>query len=256
MDVVTYALLLGKIKEMQQGGVSEEKIKEIIDRELAIHSTDVNAHKDIRDDVKKCLKAVEDLNYVKIAFSSASINKATNEIGSTVTDVTANWKLNKTPKTLKIQFGSESQETLGNAVTTKSYTGKSVKANTNIVITATDDRNATATKSLTIAFQPKVYWGVADNKSSYSSADILGLSNSALATSRQRTINVNATSGKHIIYAIPSTFGTPVFNVGGFDGGFTKVGTVSHTNASGYTQNYDVWKSVNAGLGNVNVLIK
>lgn len=256
MDVVTYALLLGKIKDMQQGGVPIEKIKEIVTNEIGVHNVDVTSHKDIRDDLKKCLKAVEDLTYVKIAFSSASINKATNEIGSTVTDVTANWKLNKTPKTLKIQFGSEPQETLGNTVTTKSYTGKSVKTNTNIVITATDDRNATATKSLTIAFQPKVYWGVSDNKSNYSSADILGLSNSALATSRQRTISVNATAGKHIIYAIPSNFGTPVFNVGGFDGGFVKVGTVSHTNASGHTQNYDVWKSVNAGLGSVNVLVK
>lgn len=212
--------------------------------------------KEVETTTNELKRRLDDLSYVKIAFSSASINKATNEIGSTVTDVTANWKLNKTPKTLKIQFGSESQETLENTVTTKSYTGKSVKANTNIVITATDDRNATATKSLTIAFQPKVYWGVADNKPSYSSADILGLSNSALATSRQRTLSVNATAGKHIIYAIPSNFGTPVFNVGGFDGGFVKVGTVSHTNASGHTQNYDVWKSVNAGLGSVSVLVK
>lgn len=256
MDIVTYAALLKKIKQSTDGEVLEKKIKEVTDRELAIHSTDINAHKDMRDDVKKCLKAIEDLTYVKIAFSSASINKATNEIGSTVTDVTATWKLNKTPKTLKIQFGSEPQETLGNTVTTKSYTGKSVKTNTNIVLTATDDRNATVIRQLAIAFQPKAYWGIADNKPSYSSADILSLSNSALTTSRQRTISVNATVGKHIIYAIPSTFGTPVFNVGGFDGGFTKVGTVSHTNASGYTQNYDVWKSVNAGLGNVSVLIK
>ena len=256
MDIVTYAALLKKIKQSTDGEVLEKKIKEVADRELAIHSTDINSHKDIRDDVKKCLKAIEDLTYVKIAFSSASINKATNEIGSTVTDVTATWKLNKTPKTLKIQFGSEPQETLGNAVTTKSYTGKSVKTNTNIVLTATDDRDATVTRQLTIAFQPKAYWGIADNKPSYSSADILSLSNSVLTTSRQRTINVNATAGKHIIYAIPSSFGTPVFNVGGFDGGFTKVGTISHTNASGYTQNYDVWKSVNAGLGNVSVLIK
>lgn len=201
-------------------------------------------------------RRLDDLSYVKIAFSSASINKSTNEIGSTVTDVTATWKLNKTPETLKIQFGSEPQETLENTAITKSYTEKSVKTNTNIVLTATDDRNATITKQLTIAFQPKVYWGIADNKPNYSSADILSLSNSALATSRQRTITVNATAGKHIIYTMPSTFGTPIFNVGGFDGGFTKIGTVNHTNASGYTQNYDVWKSVNAGLGNVNVLIK
>lgn len=208
---------------------------------------------DFTDEYKKML---EDLSYVKISFSSVSIDKASNEIGSTVTSVNANWKLNKTPKTLKIQFGADPQETLENNVTTKSYTGKSIKTNTNIVLTATDERDFATTKQLTISFQPKAYWGVVNNKSSYTSEDILALSNSVLTSSRQRTLNVNVTSGKHAIYAIPSSFGTPVFNVGGFDGGFIKVGTINHTNASGHAQNYDVWKSVNAGLGNISVLVK
>src|SRR5699024_10268551 len=98
---------------------------------------------------------------------------------------------------------------------------------------------------VTIQFQPKVYWGVS-TKTSLESADILGLASSALAGSRGRTFSVNAGDGEYIYYAIPSSFGTPTFNVGGFDGGFVKVGTISHQNASGYTQNYDVWKSVNA----------
>lgn len=201
-------------------------------------------------------KKIDDLSYVKIAFVSASINKATNEIGSTVTDVDVNWKLNKTPKTLKAQFGSEAQETLTNSETSKSYSGKTVKSNTNIILTASDERNTVVTKQLTIAFLPKAYWGLVDNKETYTTEDILALSNSVLTGSRQRTLSMNATSGKHILYAIPSSFGTPTFNVGGFDGGFVKVGTVSHRNASGHTQNYDVWKSVNAGLGSVNVLVK
>lgn len=230
-----------------------DKIKEEIGKCVKSEPGKVLSSNDFTDEYKK---RIDDLSYVKIAFSSASLDKASNEIGSIVTAVNVNWKLNKTPKLLKIQFGSEAQETLVNTVTSKSYTGKAVKTNTNIVLSATDERNSVVTKQLTIAFQPMVYWGIADNKSNYSSADILGLSNSVLASSRQRTLNVNATAGKHIIYVIPSSFGTPVFNVGGFDGGFIKVGTVSHTNASGHTQNYDVWKSVNAGLGNVSVLVK
>lgn len=230
-----------------------DKIKEEIGKCVKSEPGKVLSSNDFTDEYKK---RIDDLSYVKIAFSSASLDKASNEIGSTVTAVNVNWKLNKTPKTLKIKFGSEQEETLANTVTSKAYTDKTIKTNTNIVLTAIDERNATATKQVTIAFQPKVYWGVADNKDSYSSSDILGLSNSVLASSRQRTLNVNATAGKHIIYVIPSSFGTPVFNVGGFDGGFIKVGTVSHTNASGHTQNYDVWKSVNAGLGNVSVLVK
>ena len=58
------------------------------------------------------------------------------------------------------------------------------------------------------------------------------------------------------MYAIPSSFGTPTFNVGGFDGGFKKLETLSFTNASGHTQNYDIWVSVNAGLGSTAVTVK
>ena len=102
---------------------------------------------------------------------------------------------------------------------------------------------------------PKRVRGVSD-KASLESDDILALASSALAGSRGRTFSVNAAAGEYIYYVIPSSFGTPTFNVGGFDGGFIKVGTVSHQNASGYTQDYDVWKSVNAGLGQTSVTVK
>ncbi len=207
---------------------------------------------DFTDEYKQM---IDDLAYVKIAITAGSATNSSNEIGATVTETTVNFTLNKEPKTLKIKFGSEAEETLATSARSKTYTGKSVKENTNIVITATDERNATATRTVTISFQPKVYWGIADNKASYTSADILALE-SALASNRNRTFSVNAGAGKHIIYAIPQYFGTPTFNVGGFDGGFIKVGTIEHTNASGYKQNYDVWKSVNAGLGQTSVTVK
>lgn len=208
---------------------------------------------DFTDEYKKI---VDDLNYKKIAINSMNATNASNEIGATVTGTDVTWTLNKTPKTLKIKFGDEAEETLGNDVRSKSYTGKTIKANTNIVLTATDERDASTSKTVTISFQSKTYWGIADNKGSYTSADILALEGSALASGRGRTFTVNATAGKHILYAIPTSFGTPTFNVGGFDGGFIKVGTIEHTNASGHKQNYDVWKSVNAGLGSTTVVIK
>lgn len=207
---------------------------------------------DFSDEYKKI---VDDLNYKKISVDSMSATNSSNEIGATVTATTVNWTLNKTPKTQKIKFGSEQEETIGNDIRSKAYTGKTVTANTTITLTATDERDASVSKSVTISFQPKVYWGVS-NKTSLATADILALANSALASSRGRTFSVNAGAGEYIYYAIPSSFGTPTFNVGGFDGGFVKVGTVSHKNASGYTQNYDVWKSVNAALGQTSVTVK
>lgn len=200
-------------------------------------------------------KLIDDLAYTAIAFASASATNATNEIGSTVTETVIIWSFNKEPKTQTIKFGSEVAEVLDKSIRSKTYSGKTITSNTSIVITATDERNAQASRTLNITFQPKAYWGVAQNKEIYDSADILALSGSALTSTRTRNINVNAGEGEHIIYAIPSSFGTPTFKINGFEGGFVKVGTINFTNASGYSQNYDVYKSVNPNLGSTQVVV-
>ena len=200
-------------------------------------------------------KLIDDLAYTAIAFVSASATNATNEIGSTVTGTAIIWSFNKEPKAQTIKFGSEVAEVLDKSIRSKTYSGKTITSNTNIVITATDERNAQASRTLNITFQPRAYWGVAQNKEIYDSADILALSESALTSTRTRNINVNAGEGEHIIYAIPSSFGTPTFKINGFEGGFVKVGTINFTNASGYSQNYDVYKSVNPNLGSTQVVV-
>lgn len=198
---------------------------------------------------------IDDLAYTAIAFASASATNATNEIGSTVTETVITWYFNKEPKTQTIKFGSEAAEVLDKSIRSKTYSGKTITSNTSIVITATDERDAQASRTLNITFQPRAYWGVAQNKEIYDSADILALSESALTNTRTRNINVNAGEGEHIIYAIPSSFGTPTFKINGFEGGFVKVGTINFTNASGYSQNYDVYKSVNPNLGSTQVVV-
>lgn len=198
---------------------------------------------------------IDDLAYTAIAFVSASATNATNEIGSTVTETVITWYFNKEPKTQTIKFGPEVAEVLDKSIRSKTYSGKTITSNTRIVITATDERDAQASRTLNITFQPRAYWGVAQNKEIYDSADILALSESALTSTRTRNINVNAGEGEHIIYAIPSNFGTPTFKINGFEGGFVKVGTINFTNASGYSQNYDVYKSVNPNLGSTQVVV-
>lgn len=198
---------------------------------------------------------IDDLAYTAIAFASASATNATNEIGSIVTETVIVWSFNKEPKTQTIKFGSEVAEVLDKSIRSKTYSGKTITSNTSIVVTATDERDAQASRTLNITFQPRAYWGVAQDKEFYDSIDILALSESTLTNTRTRTINVNAGEGEHIIYAIPSSFGTPTFKINGFEGGFVKVGTINFTNASGYSQNYDVYKSVNPNLGSTQVVV-
>lgn len=207
---------------------------------------------DFSDEYKK---KIDDLAYTKIAINSLTATNSSNEIGATVTASDIVWALNKEPKTQKIKFGAEQEEILDKALRKKSYTGKSLKTNTNIVLTVTDERDAVVSRTVGITFQPKVYWGKT-GKTSLANADILALEGSSLAGGRGRSFTVNAGTGEKIVYAIPTSFGTPTFNVGGFDGGFTKAQTLEFTNASGYKQSYDVWMSVNAGLGSTAVTVK
>lgn len=239
--------------------------KKYLDQDGLAHLVQKNDERYVKKEVGKGLssndfsdeykKKIDDLAYTKIAINSLTATNSSNEIGATVTASDIAWALNKEPKTQKIQFASEAAENLDKSIRKKSYTGKTVKANTNIVLTVTDERDASVSRTVTIAFQPKIYWGKT-NKASLANADILALEGSALAGGRGRSFTVNAGAGEKIVYAIPTSFGTPTFNVGGFDGGFTKAQTLEFTNASGYKQSYDVWMSVNAGLGSTAVTVK
>ena len=87
------------------------------------------------------------------------------------------------------------------------------------------------------------YYGVStvNTDGEINDAFIKGLTKQ-LTTGRTGSFTVNATAGQYIYFAIPSSFGVPVFNVGGFDGGFNKIKTFNFTNASGHAENYDVYK--------------
>lgn len=207
---------------------------------------------DFTDEYKQM---IEDLSYKKIAVSSMSATNSSNEIGSTVTDTMVTWALNKEPESQKIKFSTEAEETLETDVRSKSYTGKSVTGNSIIKLTVTDERGAEVSKQVTIQFLPKAYYGVSADPSALDSEAINALTG-ILTSGKARTFSANAGAGEYIVYVIPSSFGTPTFNVGGFDGGFVKTKTLAHTNASGYEQNYDVWQSVNAALGETSVTVK
>lgn len=201
---------------------------------------------DFTDEYKKM---IDDLAYVPMAINSFSNIVNTVEMGSTVNDVTLNWTLNKQPKTLKLD-----NEALDVSLRTKALTAQGIKTDKSWTLSATDERDKTVTKSTKITFLNGVYWGVAESKDAFDSAFILSLTK-GLQASKGKTFTVNAGAGKHIYYAVPTRYGACGFNVGGFDGGFGKVATIDFTNASGYKESYDIYKSDNAGLGSTTVKV-
>lgn len=201
--------------------------------------------------IKKFFVTKEEFDYKPITISSFTNNKNTVEMGTKITDVILNWVLSKNPKTMMID--SESITPL--TTRTKTYSGQNITTNKTFTLKVTDEKDASATKTTSITFLNGVYWGAKAAPSNYDSAFILGLSK-GLQGNKNKTFTVNATAGQYIFYALPARYGACTFNVGGFDGGFTKVSTIQFTNASGYTESYDIYKSVNAGLGNTTVTAK
>lgn len=204
----------------------------------------------VKDALDTLNSKMADVLYQAVAITSFTNNVNTVEKGSTVNTVVLNWATNKTPKTLTLDGAA-----LDVSLKTKTIEGAAIKANKTYTLKATDERNAAATRTTSITFLNGVYWGAAARPETADSAFLLTLSKELLG-GRAKTFTVNCGAGQNIFYAIPSGYGTPAFKVGGFDGGFGKMGTIDFTNASGYTEKYDVWISDNQSLGNTTVEVK
>lgn len=129
----------------------------------------------------------------------------------------------------------------------------SVPANTTTtysnVVTTTDGKTATA--NTTFNFFPKRYWFYSST-STPSSADVVAAlgGNSELTTTKVKSTQFAvAVSGadKYVSYAYPSSYGalTSIIVSGIESIGAFNLNVVSVTNASGYTQNYNVYTTDN-----------
>ena len=202
---------------------------------------------------KTIVGAVNELNSkiwdIQNPFDISSISVAPNiaQMGSTVSPKLT-W--NYTHSTIKSQ--TINNETIEKTLRTKTFTG--VTTTTTYTLAVTSNSDIKKSKSATITFANGVYYGKSTT-STYDSALINSLTKQ-LSNSKSRTITVNAGAGEYIFYCVPSRLGACSFNVGGFDGGFSKVATVNFTNSDNYKEKYDIYKSDNANLGNTNVTIK
>lgn len=195
--------------------------------------------------------ALDDLLYQKISISSFTNSVNTAEMGSTIDSVILNWNYNKTPTKLELD-----EEVLTPTDKTKTLSGQAIKANKTWTLKATDERSAVATRTTSIQFLNGVYYGVGTvDADRVTNEFVLGLTKQ-LTNSKARDITVTANAGQYIYYILPSRLGTPTFFVGGFEGGFSLIKSFDVTNASGYTEDYNVYRSENAGLGKTTVTIK
>lgn len=214
------------------------------------------------------------------------------ENGKNITDVTLSYTLNKGPRqsislvrntptrssavysqnninpeyyvTNPTQYAASAQQTHHDTqtITASGLVDQQVK----YTLTVQDERDYVATATATIQYCNKAYWGVG-TKYEASQLSTFAAVNSAfgsfanggghkLATSKFSPTRMTATGANTYIYWMqPSSWSTPIFKIGGFEGGMDDLGTVQFTNASGYTREYRVWRSTNTNLGATDVVI-
>ena len=195
----------------------------------------------------------------ELLYTAPSINSFTSvpsvreyEIGSTIiAPITFNWSLNKA-------VVNQTISDIGN-IPVGTFTAQyntSITSNKTFTLTVSDNKNKTATRSITFSFMYPKYYGAVVEPDIYDNDFILNLSGYKLASSKNGTFNVNAGTNEYIYFCIPTKWGTPTFNVGGFDGGFFKVAEINFTNNSGHTEPYSIWRSDNLSLGSQSVTVK
>lgn len=208
------------------------------------------------DNVTKALNGIiAKVDYVKpeIKAFTMSPSDTVYEVGQSVASLTFNWTLNKEITTQSLTDCVLADENVRSAVFDTPITSAKT-----FTLSVGDGQN-TATKSLSISFRNKIYFGGAaiPSNDNYDSAFILGLAKNQFATSKAGSFTLTCGSGEHGFIAMPSSFGNvDSVKIGGFDTDMTKCGTISFTNASGGVVSYNIFRTGRDGLGTITMEIK
>ena len=190
--------------------------------------------------------------YIKPACSlSATPRGGTFEIGTVISaPITFTWTTNKaiTSQTL-------TGCTLADASVRTAIYNTNITTDKTFTLSVSDGENS-ASSSVSYKFLNNIFWGSAAAAETYDSAFIRALSNKKLASAVKGTYSFNITNGEYGFWAVPSNMTISSVWIGGFEVTVDSLGTVSYTNAQGYTRDYNLYKTGKSGLGSISAEIK
>ena len=190
--------------------------------------------------------------YVKPTCSlSANPTGGTFEMGTVITaPIVFNWTTNK-PITSQTLTGFTLENT---EVRTATYE-TDISTDKTFTLSVSDGENS-ASSSVSYKFMNNVFWGSAAAADTYDSAFVDALSNKKLTNSVKGTYSFNVASGEYGFWAVPSNMSISTVWIGGFEVTVESVGTISYLNSQGYTRDYNLYKTGQSGLGNIQAEIK
>ena len=187
----------------------------------------------------------------KINSFTCSPSQLNYEIGQKVTSIVFNWSYNKEIANQTLTDCDVSD------VNVRSATYDTVLTTNKTFVLSCGDGQNSASSSKAFTFSSRIHSGSASIPASYNSEFILSLPGQ-LKGNKSGTYTVNVQNGQYFYIAMPTSYNsadTLVGKIGGFSTSFGKVAQLSHTNANGYTCDYNIYKSTNANLGNVSFVV-
>lgn len=207
-----------------------------------------------REYLKGIQEIIDDYSYIEPVISSfySTPTATTYEIGTVIqSPITFNWGVNKTVNTQTL-----TDCTIANNIIRTANYNNFILSDKTFTLSINDGKK-TITKSISFNFRHYRYWGVATEPTVYNGAFIKSLSLKEFATNRLKSsFSVTADEDEYIYYCYPTSWGEAIFNVGGFDGGFTLVDTIEFLNDSGEATQFNIYKSENINLGTQTIIVK
>ena len=192
---------------------------------------------------------INDLLSVPIKINSFTGDTVVLENGQSLDKINLSWELNEEPVFLKLN-----NTVLDNSLREYAVTGPFIK-NADFTLEVTDKKGNKDTKTVSLKFLNKIYYGTSTSKDN-NSALIDSMQNKILSEEKIKNITLTANKDEYMIYCIPSNFGNCHFYINGLEDGFEKVATIEYINEYGYKCDHDIYRTENTGLGTLNIEIR
>lgn len=213
---------------------------------LPITTDDVTYNGDSLTDI------ISQILYIALQITGFSASPSNYEKGQTLTSVSLTWSYNKSIESQIITGTNVVSPSLLIGDRNKIVVLSSITINTIITLTADDETSdliPVKIATVTLTFLNKLYWGIETIPGVVNSAFVLALGSNELKADKVKSFSINAITNNYIFFALPVAYGVPSFLTNGFNGGFQLESTISLTNASGYTEDYSVYRTTNHSLG-------
>lgn len=200
---------------------------------------------------KKCKTQCENANSRILALEekidpfacSVKVEPAIVEMGS-VAKVKVSWEYNR-----KIVSQTVNKTDVIPGDRSKMFLNMIKNETFNVVGTRVNGEQASGYATLT--FANGIYYGGSTTYKDFDSAWVMSLTNKVLSNERDRVIYVNPNTAGYIYYCTPKRLGKCYFSIE-----FVLIATIDFTNDSGFTEEYDIYRTPVTNLYDETIKVK